>query len=141
MVNKKVIIGAVVLTVFGIGNTYLAWTLRGPLCYQDSCTDFDPINKKCDGDAITTVEGQFEETTIELRYSAKCDASWSRAIVPYQSSLYVEDDGGKQYGKWEVPNNGILGPSWGNMGPGRNLKACIQLPDPDDKHLCTQLAN
>jgi Protein of unknown function (DUF2690) len=97
----------VVLTVFGIGNAYWAWTHRGPLCSRYSCTDRDPINKQCDGDAITTVEGKFKETTIELRYSAKCDASWSRAIVPYRSSLYVEDNLGKQYGKWEVPNDGI----------------------------------
>lgn len=139
MVNRKVIIiSVIVLASIGIANIYWAWANKEPLCYRDSCVNFDPIHKKCDGDSTTTVKKKFKETTIELRYSAKCDASWSKAIVPYRSSLYVEDAQGKKYGNWEVPNDGISSPHFGNMGAGRKLKACVQLPD--NKHLCTQLA-
>jgi hypothetical protein len=117
-----------------------------PLCYKDSCINLDARNKKCDTDVQTIIEEKFKETTIQLRYSARCDAAWSRGVAPPGSILYVEDDRGQKYGYYHpdgqpslVLNDGIPSAHYGNMGPGRKLKACVQLPD--SKHLCTKLAN
>jgi hypothetical protein len=117
-----------------------------PLCHKNSCMNLDAREKKCDPDVKTIREEKFKETKLQLRYSAKCDAAWSKGVVPPNSILYVEDDKGKKYGYYKledgkpalVPNDGIPSPHYGNMGPGKKLKACVQLPD--NKHLCTKLA-
>jgi len=115
-----------------------------PLCHKESCINLDAREQKCDPDVKTIIEEKFKETKLQLRYSAKCDAAWSKGVVPPNSILYVEDDQGKKYGYYKdskpalVPDDGIPSPHYGNMGPGKKLKACVQLPD--NKHLCTKLA-
>jgi len=113
---------------------------KKPLCYRNSCANKDANNKGCDYDTERIIEEEFKETKIELRYSAKCDASWSRAIVPPGSLLYVKDSQGNKYGdNYVVPDDKVSGAHYGNMGPGRKLRACVKLPD--NRHLCTKLAD
>lgn len=144
--DKKslVISGVVVLGVVLVANIYffINGSQKKQLCYRESCKNLDANNQKCDvprWNVQTLIKEEFKETTIELRYSAKCDASWSRAKVPVGSILYVEDAQGEKYGEnYEVPNDKVLGEHYGNMGPGKKLKACVRLPD--SKPLCTKLA-
>jgi Protein of unknown function (DUF2690) len=131
IISIAVVLGATVyLAIKDVG--------KPPLCYQDSCINLDAKNQRCDADVQTIIYEQFQGTKIELRYSAKCDASWVRAGVPPGSMLYLEDDRGKTYGAYTTLNDGIPSPHYGNMGPGRKLKACVQLPN--TKILCTKLA-
>lgn len=139
MSKRKFITTAIVLVIATVADIYWTWTHKEPLCQKESCTNFDPINRRCDRDAKTIAEEKFEETTIKLRYSAKCDAGWPQAKVPPHSFFYLENSKGIQYSRWEVPDDKIAGPHFGNMAPGRNVKACVQLPD--NKHLCTKLAS
>ncbi|MBD2130091.1 DUF2690 domain-containing protein [Microcoleus sp. ZQ-A2] len=140
MTNKRFFL-AIGMAFLAVAVVDIYWTLthQSPLCQKETCINLDARNRKCDAGAITILEEKFKETTIELRYSAKCDAGWARAVVPVGSRLYVKDAQEKKYGNnYVVPMNEIPGKYYGNMGPGRKLKACIQLPD--NKHICTKLA-
>ncbi|MCU0541720.1 MAG: DUF2690 domain-containing protein [Oscillatoriaceae cyanobacterium Prado104] len=134
---------AIIIAIAVVLGTTIYFALKDvgkpPLCYQDSCINLDAKNQRCDADVQTIIDGQFTETKLELRYSAKCDAAWTRAIVPPGSILYVEDDRGKKYGSYITLDDGLPSPHYGNMGPGRKLKACVVLPN--KKNLCTKLAN
>jgi hypothetical protein len=111
------------------------------VCQKESCTNLDARYYKCAADAKTILAEKVNRIDIELRYSRKCDASWSRAIVPPGSRIYVEDTQGKKYGdNYVIPlNDPIKGAHYGNMGPGRSLKACVQIPQ--NQHYCTKLAD
>ncbi|MBD1808864.1 DUF2690 domain-containing protein [Microcoleus sp. FACHB-SPT15] len=114
---------------------------QDPLCKNTSCMSLDARNQGCAIDAETILEEKINGISIELRYSAKCDASWSRAIVPPGSRIYVEDAQGKKYGdNYRIPpNDPVKGAHYGNMGPGRNLKACIEIPK--KQVICTKTAS
>jgi hypothetical protein len=112
-------------------------------CYGQSCIGRDPRDNKCNIDTktITSTAGNFLNSEskltnfeVELRYSAKCDAGWSRSTAPSNSILYVEDPQGIKYGQYTIPNDGFSA-HYSNMGPGKQLRACIQLPD--GKQICT----
>jgi Protein of unknown function (DUF2690) len=111
-----------------------------PLCNGNSCIDRDPRNAKCDADAQTHLEQKIENTIIQLRYSARCHASWAAAIVPPYSLLYVKDKDGKEYGRFSTESDGIAAAHFGNMGSGRNLSACIKRPQ-DNQAKCTTISN
>jgi hypothetical protein len=114
-----------------------SWVDSDPKCRALTCNNLDPINQRCDKDAVTIAADKFENNIVELRYSIACDSSWVRADVPANSILYLEDINRKRFGKWTVPDKTkkILGPQFGNMGQGKNFKACSQLPD--SKKICT----
>jgi hypothetical protein len=121
-------------------NFYWIWTHQEVLCYGKYCNNLDPINQKCDGDAQTILVEKFQETTIQLRYSSKCNASWTKAFVPSGSRLYVEDTQGNKYGyDYVVPIDKLATEYFGNMGEGRKLKACVQIPNL--QKTCTKMAN
>ncbi len=114
---------------------------QDPLCKNTSCINLDARNQKCAADAKTILEETINKISIELRYSAKCDASWSRAIVPPGSRIYVEDAQGRKYGdNYRIPlNDPVKGAHYGNMGPGRNLKACVEIHK--KQVFCTKIAS
>lgn len=113
--------------------------MQPPICYGISCVNQDARNAKCDTDVQTRLEQKIGNITLKLRYSALCNASWASAIVPPYSILYVKDKEGKEYGRYETENDGIAGPHYGNMGPGKKLSACVKLPQ-DNQPKCTTVA-
>jgi hypothetical protein len=48
-------------------------------CYGNTCTGRDPIAMGCSGDA-RTIDRFSAGFRVELRYSARCDAAWVKAI-------------------------------------------------------------
>jgi hypothetical protein len=141
MNNKNLIIyGVVLFSLFLSVSTYIALKNQTPTCKGIKCIDKDARFTKCAKDAQTALKENVDGIEFELRYSPKCDAAWSRAILPPESHLYVEDAKGKQYGYYIIDKNDpIKGAHYCNMGPGKNLKACANLPD--GKRLCTKLGN
>jgi hypothetical protein len=141
MNNKNLIIyGAVFFSAFVSGSTFIAFKNQTPTCKGTNCIDKDARYTKCAKDAQTALKEKVDGIEFELRYSPKCDAAWSRAILPSESHLYVEDAQGKQYGDYKIDKNDpIKGAHYGNMGPGKKLKACAKLPD--GKPVCTKLAS
>lgn len=141
MNNKNwIIYGTIFLCIFVSGSTYIAFKNQTPTCKGIKCIDKDARKTKCAKDAQTALKQKLDGIEFELRYSPKCDAAWSRAILPPESLIYLEDAEGKQYGYYKIDKNDpIKGAHYGNMGPGKNLKACAKLPD--SKRLCTELAS
>jgi hypothetical protein len=112
-----------------------------PKCQSKICNDRDPINQRCDRDAVVLIEDKFDKNIIQLKYSQKCDASWVKADVPPDSFLYLMDINGNKFGKWKVPdkNNKIAGFQFGNMGFGKKFKACSRITGKKD--ICTKIFN
>jgi hypothetical protein len=138
--NIKKSIFLIGLVCFASINFYWIWTHRGVFCYGKSCNNLDPINQECDRDANTILKEKVKEITIQLRYSSKCNASWTKAFVPSGSRLYVEDTHDNKYGyDYVVPVDNLSTEYFGNMGEGRKLKACVRLPN--NQNLCTKLAS
>lgn len=138
--NNLLIVVLVICLLFLLFDTYWLWTHKNPLCRRESCINLDATNQKCEADAKTIIEEKVKDRKIELRYSSKCDAGWSRSLVTPGSMLYVEDEKGDKYGyNYVVPDDSIKGKHYGNMGPGSRLKACIQILNGDQ--LCTKLAS
>lgn len=69
-----------------------------------------------------------------MRYSVFCESSWARAKAPAGSMIYVQDAGGRAYGKYVIPKRLQKIPNFSDMGPGQ-LKACIKYLD--DNIVCT----
>jgi Protein of unknown function (DUF2690) len=109
------------------------------LCNGALCTNKDPGNMLCERDAKTLVTKIVEDIQIELRYSKKCNAGWSRASVPPRSILYLQDANGTEYGRYSVTADTKAGDHFGDMGSGRQLRACVELPE--GKHICTEMLN
>lgn len=140
IIKKRLVIFSLLflaLVVAGI----LVWVDSEPKCQSKTCNDRDPINQRCDRDAIVLIEDNFGKNIIQLKYSQKCDASWVKADVPPGSFLYLMDVKGNKFGQWKVPdkNNKIAGFQFGNMGVGNNFKACFQIPG--EKDVCTKIFN
>lgn len=128
-----IIIGISLITIIFPIYIYISVQNKKPSCYAENCIGLDAIKNRCDTDAITIAETK--ENKMELRYSPRCNASWTRAfITPVGSEIYVQDLNGRQYGNYKVPDDGIKSGHFGNMGPGRKLKACIKL---QNKNICT----
>ena len=116
-----------------------------PLCQNTTCVNRDPIDNKCDLDSqtITSDTGNYAIATnlvkayrLEMRFSPACQATWTRSEAPSNSTHYIEDEGGKQYGKAIVPVD-----QWErhytDMAPGKDIKvrACAKPPQGETK--CT----
>ncbi|MFB2875274.1 DUF2690 domain-containing protein [Floridanema aerugineum] len=96
------------------------------LCREESCINRDPKEQKCDKDARTIdVDILLDGSIIELRYSGRCNAAWARTTAPNGSTIYVEDYQGNRYGQYTIPTDEFR-EHYGDMGPGSNLKACVQ---------------
>ena len=122
----------VVLLIIGILATialptYLGLIKKVKLCRNYLCIGLDPVQAGCAVNIKTIKSTVFEGTKIELRYSAKCDASWSRATATPGSTLYVEDLQGIAYGQYIIPVDQYT-QHYGDMGPGKELNACVQFP-------------
>lgn len=98
-----------------------------PLCRKDLCINLDPKEQKCDFDARTIdFNAVSDGGQIELRYSGRCNAGWARTTAPVGSTIYVEDIWGNRYGQYTILQDQFID-HYGDMGPGSNLKACVQL--------------
>ncbi|MEM9924694.1 MAG: DUF2690 domain-containing protein [Cyanobacteria bacterium P01_D01_bin.50] len=142
MKNKWIIFGASVFSIALIVEVVFSFYRfqSKPLCYEESCNNLDATYQRCHLDAKTLIEEELQGRKIELRHSARCNASWTRAIVPPGSTIYVKDSQGNIYAdNYTVPNDKVPAAHYGNMGPGKKLRACVGLPN--DTHLCTKLAN
>ncbi len=135
----------VVLFIIGILSAvaipiYLGYVNKAKSCRNYLCIGLDPVEAGCATNIGTIKSTVFEETTIELRYSAKCDTSWSRSTAPpgsiSGSTLYVEDTQGNIYGQYNIPEDRET-KHFSNMGPGKELKACVQ--SPNGEIACTEL--
>jgi Protein of unknown function (DUF2690) len=141
MKNRKVLLIFFLSIFFLIGMTLVAYVysqnvILQVLCQTTACVGRDPKDNKCNFDAVTITSKKFVDITfVELRYSFRCDASWARATVPPYSSLYVEDPNGKQYGRALIKPDNIASAHFGDMGSGKNVKACAEFPD--KKIYCT----
>jgi Protein of unknown function (DUF2690) len=139
MVSKKNT--AILFSIFiaFVGTGIWVWIDSKPKCQSKICNDRDPINQRCDRDAIVLIEENFDKNIIQLKYSQKCDASWVKADVPPGSFLYLVDTKGNKFGEWQVPdkNNKIAGFQFGNMGFSNNFKACSRIPGKKD--ICTKM--
>ena len=110
-----------------------------PTCHQKSCIDKDAKDTRCDQRVESALKEKVDGVSLELRYSPDCDASWTRGDVPADAWLYVKDSQGRQYGRFKVTKDTYTTPHYGNMGAGKNLKACTDLPN-GKKNICTKLA-
>lgn len=137
MNNQKKIF--VALALFVVASSYWIWQNKEPSCEGNVCNNLDAKNQRCNRDAITNVDSTIDKVNIQLRYSPRCDASWVKADVPPESILYLQDEKENKFGEWLVPDKAhkIAGPQYGNMGAGKNLKACVKLPS--NKFICTNL--
>lgn len=130
--NKKIIAlaGAGILTIF-TALVFFAFkeVTAKPGCNMSTCISGDPKFFKCDKVVETVSSGKIKNMSIELRYSPACNASWSKANVPLGTILYVEDINGRRFGKFLVDKAKVTDAKeyFGNMGPGKDLKACAQL--------------
>ena len=88
----------------------------GLACYGDACTGRDPKEAGCDkgADTITSTVASFPELRkdlknfkVEMRYSARCKASWIKAPQVIGATIYFEDKAGKRYVPLEILNDGI----------------------------------
>jgi prepilin-type N-terminal cleavage/methylation domain-containing protein len=127
------ILSAIALT------SYLSIVKKAKSCRNYLCIGLDPIAKGCATDIKTIASTVFQGTTIEVRYSAKCDASWARITGAFisGSSDYVEDREGNRYGQAKV-RDGLI-QHYSNMGLGKELRACIELPSGETG--CTDFPN
>lgn len=91
-------------------------TQTGLACYGDACTGRDPKEAGCDkgADTITSTVASFPELRkdlknfkVEMRYSARCKASWIKAPQVIGATIYFEDKAGKRYVPLEILNDGI----------------------------------
>ena len=91
-------------------------TQTGLACYGDACTGRDPKEAGCDkgADTITSTVASFPEVRkdlknfkVEMRYSARCKASWIKAPQVIGATIYFEDKAGKRYVPLEILNDGI----------------------------------
>jgi prepilin-type N-terminal cleavage/methylation domain-containing protein len=108
--------------------SYLHFVQKVKSCRNYLCIGLDPVEAGCAVDIKTIKSTVVEGTKIELRYSPKCDASWSRATAAQQqpgSTLYVEDIQGISYGSYVIPGDQYT-QHYSNMGPGKELNACVQ---------------
>jgi len=138
MGKKKLFVLAAVILVTGVAVEVFLSVKDiglGPQCQGVACVGLDAKELRCDSRVETLVGEVIRGTTVELRYSPSCNASWTKAIVPIGTVLYVEDAQGRQFGEYEVKNDGILTAHYGNMGAGKALKGCAKLPNSD--RLCT----
>ncbi len=110
----------------------------GPRCLGSSCVGLDARDLRCDSKVETLTSKTTRGITVELRYSPSCNASWAKSIVPVGSTLYVQDIKGQEFGHYIVPPDGIMTAHYGNMGVGKELKACVRLPNTQD--VCTIIA-
>ena len=108
-----------------------------PLCYNTSCIDGNPRHSKCDADVQTHLKEKVQNVTLQMRYSARCDASWASAIVPPYSILYLQDIKGNRYGEYTVEDDGISAPHFSGMAPGKSLSVCVKLPQTNNS-ICTK---
>lgn len=56
-------------------------TPRPPGCVADSCRGLDPEDNRCIDDAQTITFDQRPELTVNLRYSAACQAAWGQIVA------------------------------------------------------------
>jgi hypothetical protein len=69
-------------------------------CKGESCTSRDPKENGCDKDADNLASFLLDGVTIELRYSAACEAAWVRvsmssSVSGYTSWIEASGEGGK----------------------------------------------
>jgi hypothetical protein len=97
-------------------NLQTSGTQTGLACYGETCTGRDPKEAGCDkgADTITSTIGSFPELRkdlksfkVEMRYSARCKASWIKAPQVIGATIYFEDKAGKRYVPLEILNDGI----------------------------------
>lgn len=61
-------------------------------CYGYTCEGADPNNAGCSADAYTVAAGSFTSPSgryIELRYSPRCGAAWTRWGVGYTTTTHM----------------------------------------------------
>jgi hypothetical protein len=58
-------------------------------CYAGSCTGLNPAATTCQYDAETLLTGASGDTSIELRYSPSCRATWAR-LTYSRGTGYIE---------------------------------------------------
>lgn len=91
-------------------------TQTGLACYGDACTGRDPKEAGCDkgADTLTSTVASFPELReelknfkVEMRYSARCKASWIKTPQVIGATIYFEDKAGKRYVPLEILDDGI----------------------------------
>jgi Protein of unknown function (DUF2690) len=113
-------------------------TETGLACYGAACTGRDPKDAGCDKgvDTITSTVASFPELgeefknfRLEMRYSARCKASWIKAPQVIGATIYFEDKAGKKYESLKIMNDGIKDAHFTNMFfTDTETKGCIEYP-------------
>lgn len=113
-------------------------TETGLACYGAACTGRDPKDAGCDKgvDTITSTVASFPELgeefknfRLEMRYSARCKASWIKAPQVIGATIYFEDKAGKRYESLKIMNDGIKDAHFTNMFfTDTETKGCIEYP-------------
>jgi Protein of unknown function (DUF2690) len=144
MKNKplSIIFVALISILLAVGDIYFNYKdlTSQPLCTRELCNNHDPVNEGCDRDGKTLSQKIVDDMKIEFRYSIACDAGWVRAEAPPRSTLYLQDNYGNEYGRYSVTYDTKAGDHFGDMGAGRQLKACMMLPDKNNP-ICTEIIN
>ena len=77
---------AILITVGGVGaqTSYAA-----DFCYMDSCVGRNPVDTVCSSDAKTIRAMDYSgEGVLEMRWSRRCNATWTRFTVYWRSSAF-----------------------------------------------------
>lgn len=113
-------------------------TETGLACYGAACTGRDPKDAGCDKgvDTITSTVASFPELgeefknfRLEMRYSARCKASWLKSPQVIGATIYFEDKAGKRYVPLNIMDDGIKDAHFSNMFL-RDIESrgCIEYP-------------
>lgn len=60
-------------------------------CFAQGCWGKDPATTGCSQDARLALSTSFSYTTVQLRYSPRCNAAWERI---YKNTTYLTDPSG-----------------------------------------------
>lgn len=75
-------------------------------CYASSCTGLDPAATTCQNDARTLLYGASGDTSIELRYSPSCRATWARLTYSRGTGFIEVKNSKGQYERASVTYTG-----------------------------------
>ncbi|MBD2464417.1 hypothetical protein H6G89_25760 [Oscillatoria sp. FACHB-1407] len=113
-----------------------------PQCRGASCTDRNPVEFRCDQDAVVDEEirksvyrrqdsEQPQEIIIQRMYSPSCQANWTRAYIPSETYLFMRQDlsNGEQptYGLVYVTGTGYFWADSNMSSSEVTNQACVSL--------------
>ncbi|WP_055077631.1 DUF2690 domain-containing protein [Pseudanabaena sp. 'Roaring Creek'] len=118
---------------------------NGLVCFSETCNGRDPKESSCDKgvDTITSKIASFPDLgenykniKLEIRHSAKCNASWIKSDPVIGATIYFENKKGEKYVPLLIKDDGIKEPHFTDMLSAEiEKRACIEYPNQEPQ--CT----